>query len=74
VAKLPAGMVNVLEPAVLRSSSVPDQALICHPVVGTAPLKLINSPAMYWPLEQPGELDGSATGSEPWPVWLSVSA
>ena len=58
-------MVSELVLAVLLLFDVPVQLLICQPLVGTAPLSEMASPATYWPAEQPVELVGLATGSEP---------
>ena len=40
-------MVTVFVLAVLALLLVPVQLLICQPEVGTAPLKLMDAPAMY---------------------------
>jgi hypothetical protein len=67
-------MVTVLVLAVLALKIVPVQLLICHPAVGTAPVRLMLSPAKNLPVVQPTELAGLATGLLPWPVWLRVNA
>ena len=69
-----AGMVRELELEVLLLLLVPDQLAICQPVEGEAPLRLIEAPAVYWPVGQPVELDGDAVGLLPCPVCSSVRA
>ncbi len=62
-----AGMVKLLAAAVLASLLVPVQPLISQPLAGTAPLRLMASPATNCPASQPAEFVGSATGLLPWP-------
>jgi hypothetical protein len=58
-------MIREFVAAVLLSFDVPVQLPICQPLDGVAPLNEMASPAMYWLAEQPLELVGLATGSEP---------
>ena len=67
-----AGMLRVLLLEVLVLLSVPLHPLISQPDAGDAPLRVMVSPATYWPEEHPVELLGLAVGSLPLPVWLMV--
>jgi hypothetical protein len=66
-------MDTVLVVEVLRSFVVPSQLAIPNPVPGVAVIEM-DSPTMYRPARQPGELAGLALGSLPVPEWVDVRA
>ncbi len=69
-----AGMTRALVLAVLALLAVPVQPLICQPGSGTAPLRVMFSPATYFPFSaQAADLSGSALGLLPLPVCERVS-
>ena len=65
-------MVTALVVAVEPSLLVPLHPETSQPEAGKA-VMLTASPAWYWPVEHPTELEGDAVGSEPEPLWFRVN-